>query len=164
MGVNTGTKKKPTKKSTKTAAIPFNKHYAKEFANFIYNDKGPFVQALKMCSGSLKEGKEHCAIGEAYYWFVSHRLSRVMTEEDKDTDAQYKSRYGIDQAGSTAKAIDKLVSVANVKPGREEDLASALSDCVQQNDDEEDNHDDDFVVRARNVANIWTDEVVPLLK
>lgn len=129
------------------------KSAAKKFADFLFYESDSEVRFTKLCDGKLKEGKLHCALGEAYHHFVNPSLKHVL---NKDID----SKYNEDFSGATGAAIDALVEAAARKPGvSKEDLAHALGECVSSNDGI-----GNYLERAKEVAEVWNQEVVPLLK
>lgn len=168
--------KKSSKNPVKaTVVVPaFNKKNAQEFAESIFSTKGGLITCVKLCEGSLQEGKDgnrtmHCAIGEAYFTFVNPSLKLVLQKDRNKND--YRSKYGASTEGSTGAAIDALVDIASLKKNDDANrcaLAKALNSCVYANDNGTltDSGDDllTFVERSRNVAQKWTAEVVPLLK
>lgn len=160
---------KTKKKQAQVKAPVFNKVNAKAFADMIYSDKGGVVTFLKLCEGTLVNGKDggrttHCAIGEAYHTFVNSNVKAV--DKDQDYDSEYD---GVECEGPTAKAIDALVAIAQLKsPSKKAALAHALDNCVQSNDSNCDGDTScaagDFLQRSEEVASTWLREVVPLLK
>lgn len=178
--------------------VPLNRENAIDFANLLYSKSKGSVEYVKLCNGYLvdtldfgvQNKKLHCAIGEAYFRFVSHNMKSV-TAVDKFTLNKpfklYTSDLGIELDGSTAKAIDKLVEKAVLKnstPENKQRLAQAFSDCVDANDNTnlhsltkkdqknslinegQENYTQETIYqkRAEKVAKIWRQEVVPLLK
>lgn len=153
--------------SKKVKVLPFNKKNAQAFADLIFSDKGGVVTFVKLCEGKLKDGKGgrtlHCAVGEAYHVFVDPNMSKVcrISTEYQPND------LSIDTEGETAKAIEELVSVAQLKkntPANRQALAEALDSCVSANDDGDGNYLDSFFNRAQSVSDTWRKEVIPLLK
>lgn len=165
---------------------PLNKENALEFANLLYSsDKEDGVHFVKLCNGYLVESgkktnkkKLHCAVGQAYFHFVSTNLRWAPKMDNPKLDLNsglenskyYTSKWEIGTEGSTAKAIDSLVEVAILKKptdANKQKLANALRDCVDANDRTYAGDKDsqaDYIERAKTVAQIWKDEVVPLLK
>lgn len=163
---------KTKKKQAQVKAPVFNKVNAKAFAEMIFSDKGGVVTFLKLCEGSLVNGKEggrttHCAIGEAYHMFVNPNVKAVEVSSFENYESEYD---GVQTDGSTAKAIDSLVAVAQLKNRQKKaELACALDHCVHSNDDGNCDGDScspttDFLNRSEEVASTWLQEVVPLLK
>jgi len=131
----------------------FNKKNAIDFGKNFYRDENGMISFKKLCVGELadidhREGNTtlHCAVGEAYYHFVNHRLSRV------DFD--------------TGRAIEALAKKAQRADGVEiDDVEAALGSCVDGNDhNDHDNAPNQYETRARVVQERWMNEVVPLLK
>lgn len=166
--------KKQSKKvvATVVSTPTFNKKNAQAFADFIFSDKHGMITCTKLCRGELQDGKDgkrtmHCAVGEAYFTFVNPSLKQVLAKDN--LAEEYESKYGVSSGGSTAAAIDALVEVANLKNKSDKGkvmFAEALNECVSSNDDDELNNDEVLVYmeRAREVAETWTNSVVPLLK
>lgn len=162
-----------SKKSTVQKPLPFNKKNTETLANLIYSDKGGIITAMKLCHGELSNGKDggrtlHCAVGEAYFTFVSKDMRKVLKCDDSDSN--YESTYN-DAEGSTGAAIDALVEVAQLKtptPGNKRKLGSALEDAVNQNDsaqpDIKNKDSAVFIERSEKVAEIFRTRVAPLLK
>lgn len=160
---------KNKKSTSKSKTIAFNKKNTLALADAIYSDKGGVVSLLKLCGGSLQNGKDggrttHCAVGEAYFTFVSRDMSKVVKVKE------YESKYaGVNSEASTAKVIDALVDRAQLKKATEankEKLARALDNAVNENDDSE--HDDKslavYAERSQRVAEAFRKEIAPLLK
>lgn len=153
------------KKHKQTANLAFNKKNTLAFADLIYTDKGGIVTLLKLCHGTLANGKDggrqlHCAVGEAYHTFIGPNIKQTIKNVDDDHASAFSS---VAAEGATAFVIDKLVGVAQLKkPADTEKLAKALSHAVEQNDDQDE--DEDFFTRSRDVAEIFRKEVAPLLK
>jgi hypothetical protein len=176
--------KKNVKKSTQlkqVPVVPFNKKNAEAFSQALYAENGNTITFTRLCDGSLVEGygkqTVHCAVGEAYFQFVSRnpkdmlRLGEV-GEDDGDGDyGYYHSKYGASvesEDGATLEAIDALVDAASLKGqglASKKRLAAALSLCVESNDDgNTDAGNADYVARAQAVQNTWKRRVLPLLK
>lgn len=142
----------------------FDKKNAKAFAEELYSVKDGQVKFMMLCDGTLSNGKAgkrtmHCAVGEAYFQFVSQDMKQVLSFDKSQKD--YVSEL-CDAEGSTGVAIDALVAKASLKSPTENSkrlLAEAISSCVSVNDGA-----DSFCERSEEVANIWNAEVVPLLK
>lgn len=152
-------KKKVTAKKSVLKAKPFNKKNAEQFAEMLYTDRDGVVTFTKLCSGVLANGKDgkrtlHCAIGEAVFHFVNPRASVLRKKDDGD--------------GATNEAINHLVRVAVLKnrnEANEGNLESALKACVEENDANSDDRDlSTYAERSSNVAKLWMENVVPLLK
>lgn len=168
--------KKQSKKvvATVVAAPAFNKKNAQAFGDFIFSNKHGVISCTKLCDGSLQAGKDgkrtmHCAVGEAFFTFVNPSLRRVLATNEYDSVYNTDERTVVSSEGSTAAAIDALVGVANLKDKSEngkQALAAALDSCVSSNDNGDSNDDDvlDYLQRARDVADTWNTQVVPLLK
>lgn len=154
-----------------TGKFPFNKKNAAWFADQIYSENKDEVQFAKLCCGILEDKKSrklHCAIGEAYAIFVKPSLREILKH---DKTGSYQGKWSSD-GNSTGAAIDALVEKAELKNNTDEgryDLASALSDCVGSNDDDSNYYGDgplvaEYIIRAKQVADTWRQEVLPLLK
>lgn len=162
--------------------LTFNKANAQAFGNSIYQDDKSVVSFLKLCDGTLQGkvgGKTlHCAIGEAYFTFVSTNMKSVLSiskkqensDDSGDVAPVYVSKYGVknEDPGTTA-AIDALVDEANLRSqssASKRRLAKALEECVNINDNvgSSDCNVGEFADRAKAVASIWNKRVVPLLK
>ncbi len=186
------TKKKTVKKTTgkKTAKVvevlPFNKANAKLFADNIFSDKFGRVTFLKLCDGDLSNGKDggrtlHCALGEAYFTFVDLNVAKFvksiekkfgtdLTSDPEDIEdgkehfvPKYKGR-GTSHIPTRA-VVDALVDVAHLRNSKsKEDLAQALLDTMSENDDTCGIDTQAALERAEDVARVWRDYVVPLLK
>ena len=155
------------KKAVEFKALPFNKENAKRFADTIYLDKNGIVSFLKLCKGTLKNGKDggrtlRCAVGEAYHTFVNPNMKRVCSI------SEYDSEFSIRVEGETAKAIQELVDAAQLKKNDHKhrlDLAQALDACVDSNDTGNgDKGIGSVAERSEAVAYTWRTSVVPLLK
>lgn len=149
-------KKKATKAPKQVNKLAFNKKNTLALADRIYSEKGGVITALKLCYGTLANGKEggrttHCAVGEAYFTFVNPNLGNVNRAEDP-----------------TNAAIDALVNVAQLKKdteGNREKLREALDSAVSENDDgDDDNGAGEYAARSARVAECFRKEVAPLLK
>lgn len=180
--------KKTSKKTTKV--LTFNKVNAKLFAENIYSDKHGRVSFLKLCEGNLSNGKDggrtlHCALGEAYYTFVDANVTKFVKSIIKkfseytddvysdDSEHYYKPKYFDIVVGKTTlhvptlAVVDALVNVAqlrNNKPDSKKKLANALLDTMKINDDLCGADVTDDLNRSKDVANVWLNHVVPLLK
>jgi len=157
--------KKTVKKAAKKVAkqtvampkvIPFTKKNTEALADLIFSDKMGQISCLKLCDGLLSNGKDggrtlHCAVGEAYFTFVSKDMKKVLKEDD-----------------STDAAIDALIAVAQLKnKNGQESLRRALKSAVESNDDSSSNcmtDLGDFVTRSKEVADTFRKQVAPLLK
>lgn len=166
-------KKKTTKKAGQTVA--FNKKNVLAFADSIFSDKGGMVTLTKLCDGSLSNGKDggrtlHCAVGEAYFHFVSKDMRSVLKAKGEknewgDTE-EYSPKYG-DSDGPTGATIDALVDAAHLKNPTETNkrkLARALDNAVSNNDDVCGTDIGEFAERSKQVAEVFRKEVAPLLK
>lgn len=162
----TATKKTATKKLP--PVLPFTKANALALADDIYLDKGGRVSFLKLCGNELSNGKDggrtlHCAVGEAYFSFVSRDMKRVL-----NTDDEYvPEAINISTEGSTGKVIEELVAKAvlkNNKPETRQALAHALESAVSANDDVCDGDASEYEERASEVARVFRTQVAPLLK
>lgn len=138
--------------------LPFNKKNMLAVARSIYSDEYGIISALKLCYGTLSNGKDggrttHCAIGEAYFHFVNKNMNGVHNSSDPTEDA-----------------IAALVKVAQLKKPSEKNKAAlyhALNDAVEENDDESGYSDNEalvFMERSRRVAEVFREKVAPLLK
>jgi hypothetical protein len=172
--MNMTTKKKTSKAVKATVVVPaFNKKNAVAFGESIFSTKGGMITCVKLCDGSLQDGKDgsktmHCAVGEAYATFVNPSLRSVLRKDDLSSG--YDGKYsGSD--GSTGAAIDALVETAKLKKNDDASrraLGAALEECVNTNDDTD--HSDypvevaQYISRAQQVARTWNEKVVPLLK
>jgi hypothetical protein len=148
------TKNKKHKQQVRRLA--FNQKNTLALADQIFSDRGGVVSLLKLCHGTLANGKDggrttHCAVGEAYFHFVNHNLGNVNRAEDP-----------------TASAIDALVQVSVLKkdtPANRKKLGTALDSAVGANDDTDEGDDlASFVERSRLVADVFRKKVAPLLK
>lgn len=148
------TKKKTTTKEVKRLA--FNKKNTLALADQIYSEKGGVMNILCLCDGELSNGKvggrtTHCAVGEAYFNFVSTTMPKK-SGDGSETDV----------------AVAKLVEVAQLKKDTDENrrkLQSALDNAVSENDDgSSDNAAGEYAARAYRVAEVFRKEVAPLLK
>lgn len=147
------TKKKASKQVDKLA---FNKKNTLALADRIYSEKGGVITALKLCHGTLANGKEggrttHCAVGEAYFTFVNPNLGNVNRAEDP-----------------TNSAVEALMNVAQLKKdtdGNREKLRAALDEAVSENDSGDENEGAaEYAARSARVAECFRKEVAPLLK
>ncbi len=168
-------KKKATKKSL-GQTVAFNKENTLALADTIFSDKGGVVSLLKLCGGDLSNGKDggrtlHCAVGEAYFQFVSKDMRSVLnakpSKEDKeDGVVDYQPKYG-ESEGPTGATIDALVEAAVLKNPTEANkrkLAVALDSAVETNDDSCENELGAFIERSKNVAEVFRKKIAPLLK
>lgn len=151
--------KKTVKKTVKKVVLPvFNKKNTLALADSIHTDKGGRVSFVKLCDGKLrtKSGSlvMHCAVGEAYYNFVSRSLTSVFKYD------------------STSEAIHALVERAKLKKGVSQDELEEVLDKVVEVNDSKDTlgcnlSEPHFVTvledRARKVADYFRREVAPLL-
>lgn len=165
------TTKKTVKKTAVVKVIPFNKANTLALADAIYTDKGGVVSLLKLCHGELSNGKDggrttHCAVGEAYYTFVSTDMRKVLSSKNED-GGDYEPTHG-DTDGPTGAVIDALVNVAVLKsptPLNKRKLAAALDAAVSENDDVDDEKTIAvFAERSQKVADVFRKRVAPLLK
>jgi hypothetical protein len=171
--------KKNVKKSTQVVSqpLPFNKKNAELFSQSLYTENGNTITFTRLCDDSLVEGSGkqtmHCAVGEAYFQFVSSKPSDMsrLGEDDGDEYGCYHSKYGVvieSDDGATLEAIDALVDAADLKGqglASKKRLAQALVLCVESNDDGNTYATNaDYVARAQNVQNTWKRRVLPLLK
>ena len=192
MATKKKTVKKTTKKVMKRAPavvkLPaFNKANAKLFADNIYSDKGGRVTFLKLCDGDLSNGKDggrtlHCALGEAYFTFVNPLVAKFVKDIEKKfgdylfsdledalaNDKEYfEPKYkatGTNHTPTRAVA-DALVDVAQLKSPKSKDkLAQALLDTMSENDDTCGIDVEAALQRAEDVARVWREKVIPLLK
>src|SRR5271165_2641479 len=88
---------KPKLKNFKGKII-LNKRNAKAFAKYIFSIKNGKTKFKELCPNALIDGDLHCAIGEAYYKFISDNDKKL----NKLTIAQ---------------ALKALVNNANLKSG-----------------------------------------------
>lgn len=151
--------KKTAKKTTKRVVLPaFNSKNTLALADSIHTDKGGRVSFTKLCDGKLRTKSGdlvmHCAVGEAYYNFVSRGLTAVFKDD------------------ATDRAIEDLAKRAKLKKGvSKEDLVEALETVVEVNDEQDtvscDLSDPQNIAvlegRARLVAEHFRKEVAPLL-
>jgi hypothetical protein len=172
------TSKKNVKKSTQVSKpLPFNKTNATAFGQAIYSEEGNNITFTRLCDGSLedKNGNKpvHCAVGEAYFQFVSRNLKLKSELKLDGGDSEYESKYDATAKyddSATKLAIDSLVDVAALKSdsrASKKRLATALSLCVMSNDDVENDGGDsvaEYLDRARDVQQTWKRRVLPLLK
>jgi len=155
----------------------FNKENALVFAEDLYSEKDKEITYTRLCNGYVEEDgpkKLHCAIGEAYFRFVSHNMRWVRKMDNNETTS-YKGKY---EEGSTGRAVDSLIKKAILKDPSEvgqAKFASALLSCVSTNDNvpsviavdgppSASDIDNEYHRRAEQVAKTWRKEVVPLLK
>lgn len=183
--------KKVTKTTAKVGVLEvlaFSKANAKLFADNIYSDHQGRVTFLKLCSGDLSNGKDggrtlHCALGEAYFTFVNPLVAKFVSSvtkefgenisdrEDNDDEKGYTPKYtgtgaGTDHAPTRA-VVDALVDVAqlrNQKLETKQALAQALLDTMEVNDDTCSVDVSDSLQRSKEVAEVWREQVLPLLK
>lgn len=144
-------KKKPAIKAHKI--VPFNKANVLALADSIYSDKGGVISCLKLCSIDLSNGKDggrtlHCAIGEAYYNFVSadlkpvlkagHHKGTVNKFGKSEVDYQSAYNYFLDSEDiPTRVAIDALIDKAVLKSPTKKNkdyLGVLLASAVDAND------------------------------
>lgn len=192
MATKKKTVKKTTKKVTKRAGavvkLPaFNKENAKLFADNIYSDKFGRVTFLKLCDGNLSNGKDggrtlHCALGEAYFTFVDPLVAKFVKDIEKKfgeylfsdpEDARANGKeYFVSKYEATGTShiptravADALVDVAQLKnPKAKDKLAQALLDTMSENDDTCGIDVEAALHRSEDVARVWRENVVPLLK
>lgn len=141
-------------KKLQVERLAFNKKNTLALADQIFSDRGGVLSVLKLCHGTLANGKDggrttHCAVGEAYFNFVNPNLGNVNRAEDP-----------------TEAAINALVDVAQLKKGASTTkLSNALNEAVGANDDAEEGDDlASFVERSKHVADVFRKKVAPLLK
>jgi hypothetical protein len=166
---NMATKKTAAKKTRKAGLqLPFTKANALALADSIYTDQDGRVSFLKLCDGTLRNGKDggrtlHCAVGEAYFTFVNTDMRAVLR-----TPLDYTSDYpSLHEMGATAKVIEKLVSKAKLKsdtPANRDRLAAALQDAVVKNDQTFSGETSEYEERGRAVSEVFRKRVAPLLK
>jgi len=137
----------------------FNHKNVLKFADRIFSDKNGIVSFVKLCDDRLftktNSPQLHCAVGEAYYHFVSNKLTRL-SRDPFPTD----------------KAITSLVKAAVLKEGTNADqLARALREAMDTNDSilhyDSDScaaEDEHYFSRAQEVARVFRTVVAPLLK
>lgn len=179
-------KKKSAKKAAKKSktvigqVIAFNKKNTEALADLIFTDKGGVVSMMKLCEGNLSNGKDggrtlHCAVGEAYFQFVSkdykdmRKILNVKGEKDQwGGRNDYESKYlSSTNDGPTGAAIDALVDVAHLKNPTEANkrkLAEALDDAMNENDDVCGVSIGEYAERSKQVATVLRKKVAPLLK
>lgn len=179
--------KKPSKKAVQLVKMPaFNKENAKLFADNIFSDKQGRVTFLKLCEGNLSNGKDggrtlHCALGEAYFTFVDPNVNKFVkgitkkfgesTDDYSSEESQYNPKY-FDPSPTithipTLAVVDALVDIAqlrNKSAEAKEDLAQALLETMESNDDSCGVDIAGEAQRSADVANTWRDRVIPLLK
>lgn len=186
--------KKVADPRTVSLSIPFNKANAKLFADLIYSDKGGRVSVLKLCEGDLSDGKDggrtlHCALGEAYFTFVGTDVKRFMNKVSEkygsDTKFSFTDEKGVERVddgcyqpkyfdklpevthSATLAVVDVLVDTAKLRNNKLETkkkLAQALLDTMHSNDNVCGFFIGDVVERAKDVADTWRLDVIPLLK
>lgn len=135
----------------------------------------------------------HCALGEAYFTFVDPFVAKFVNGlikkfgddlddnhasfEDEDGDGptvdRFTSKYSDDTSSMTTShiptlaVVDALVDVAqlrNQKLETKKKLAVALLKTMRVNDDTCSTDVSDDLERSKKVAEVWRDEVLPLLK
>lgn len=135
--------------------VAFNKANTLELADQIFSDKNGQINMLKLCRGTLVNGKEgertlHCAVGEAYFRFVSQNMADLGQPNG---------------SGATRNAINNLVSKALLKDPKDKiRLIDALNRAVSQNDDTTGDTLADHIRRATDVASVFRHQVAPLLQ
>jgi hypothetical protein len=197
MATKKKTVKKAAKKVTKKAAaevvkvVPFNKANAKLFADNIFSDNFGRVSFLKLCDGSLSNGKDggrtlHCALGEAYFTFVDPHVAKFVNAVTRKFGESVDDNHSLNEEGkqwnpkypvgnyttshiATLAVADALVDVAQLRskdPNAKTELARALLATMESNDDSDACGVDvaDNAQRAKNVADTWRGRVIPLLK
>lgn len=173
------------KKSVKVVKmLTFNKANAKLFADNIYSDNHGRVTFLKLCNGELSNGKDggrtlHCALGEAYFTFVDPHVAKYVNgitknfgtelhaEHDKKTYNPKYSNTGSNSHIPTLAVVDALVDAAQLRsksPEAKKRLAQALFNTMEKNDDACGVDIADELQRSQDVADMWRDAVIPLLK
>lgn len=181
---------KRSKKPTKVVKmLPFNKANVKLFADNIFSDKQGRVTFLKLCNGELSNGKDggrtlHCSLGEAYFTFVDPHVAKFVNNvlrkhgEDLSENHSFKSEKNrfnpkYSDTGSisnhipTLAVVDALVDVAQLRNKSESAkklLAQALLATMDSNDNACGVNVEDELQRSKSVAEVWRDEVLPLLK
>lgn len=163
--------KKAVVKKALPATLPFTKKNVLAFADMIFSDKGGEIRALRLCDGNLLQTngtkRVHCAVGEAFHTFVSPDLKKLK--------ALLKDDGGPDFESPTDAVIDQLVKVAKLSnPKNASALVSALDRAVSTNDGTTVPVTSDsgtcpvdtleYVVRAKEVADVFRHKVAPLLK
>jgi hypothetical protein len=179
--------KKIVKKPAKAMKMPaFNKANAKLFADNIFSDKQGRVSFLKLCDGNLSNGKDggrtlHCALGEAYFTFVDSNVAKFVKDIEKkfgestddylEEEERFNSKYSIPISGinhiPTLAVVDTLVDVAQLKSNSikaKKNLAQALLNIMESNDDSCGADLADNLQRSKDVADMWLEQVIPLLK
>lgn len=193
MATKKKTVKKVTKKTTAKVAkvLPFNKANAKLFADNIFSDNFGRVTFLKLCDGSLSNGKDggrtlHCALGEAYFTFVNPNVAKFVNAVEKKFGETIDDYHSLNEEGKqwtpkyptagtstnhipTLAVADALVDVAQLRskdPSAKNELAQALLATMESNDESDSCGVDvvDNARRAQDVADTWRARVVPLLK
>jgi len=167
-----------TKKKQENVLL-FNKKNTLAFADLIFSDKGGVISLLKLCNGTLQNGKDggrtlHCAVGEAYFSFVSRDMKKILNAKAAPVPNKYGgiqdyvSQFNINNDGPTAAVIDALVAKAQLKSptdANKQKLATALDNAVGTNDSADGgNSAADWLERSEEVANVFRTEVAPLLK
>lgn len=181
--------KKSKKPATAVKMLAFNKANAKLFADNIFSDKQGRVTFLKLCGGELSNGKDggrtlHCALGEAYFTFVDPHVAKFVDQTVKnfgestddlhsdDPKDGYNSKYSDTKFGGinhipTLATVDALVDVAQLRskdPKAKRQLAQALLDTMEQNDNACGVDIGEEAQRSKDVADTWRTKVLPLLK
>ncbi len=134
--------------------LPFTKKNVLALADRIFSSKNGEVKVLKLCDGTLSNGKDgkrtlHCAVGELYYNFVTPAMDSIMRGNSDDL------------------AVEVLVTKAKLKtntPQNQTRLTNALNHCISANDRDPGDEVSDYLERAERVADVLRDEVAPLLK
>ena len=150
----------------KTSRVSFNKKNAIEFGKQLYNESNKQITYMKLACEILEDNELHCAIGEAYCYFVNPKLNDVFKIADKiiwgKNNEPYNNPYQISCGDpATVIALNKLVEIAQLKnKSLTFELATALEKVIHINDDKEGDATSDL---AFTVAMAWSDYVVPLL-
>ncbi len=129
----------------------------------------------------------HCALGEAYFTFVDTNVAEFVKSiikkfgEDIENnhslyskEDRYNPKYsdvftGMDSVDHipTLATVDALVDVAQLRnkdPKVKRQLAQALLDTMKSNDETCGTSISEAAERSENVAVLWRERVVPLLK
>ena len=158
--------------------MDLNKKNALLFADHIFGDKDGKISYTKLCSGVLRDGKDgkkrlHCALGEAYVWFIKPEVERDYLKKisrERITKEEGKGGMdgdeGVSSEGTLTNTVAKLIAdSAKLKSeNKYDELLRSLVDLASTNDDSEGEDAGDYFERARSVAENWTENVVPLLK
>jgi hypothetical protein len=151
--------------------LPFNQKNARLFANSLYQEKNGLVICKMLCDETLKnKEKLHCALGEAYTWFINSVLNVSELEKqarkinnqkpnckDDSDDEYYMPQISV---SITDIVINKLVSVSGL-------LSIIKQEQLKENLDELTNVNDiasSYSERSESVQEYWRKNIVPLLK